>query len=227
MAVMDEVLHGWPWLALVAAVALTAVLWRRSGPGRWTDPVFALGLLWPMYLVHQFEEHGVDLLGRRFSFLAELCQVLGHADTTSCPADPAFIFAVNVVGCQLAFGLSFAARATRPLVAAFGWSIPMVNAFAHLGPAIGHGRYNPGLFTAVALFVPLSVVMVRSMLRAGLMTRGQVVLVIVAGVALHVVLIGSLGLAERGAIDRAALLVINGANGALPLVVGALVGRRR
>jgi hypothetical protein len=36
-----------------------------------------LPLLWPMYLLNQFEEHGICL--RRYPFLADLCATLDHA----------------------------------------------------------------------------------------------------------------------------------------------------
>ena len=87
---------------LALAVLLVAQVLRERRPegagSRWNDPAFVLRLLWPMYLVHQFEEHGIDLLGRHYSFLGELCRTLGHAaDPSHCPADPAFIFAVRLL----------------------------------------------------------------------------------------------------------------------------------
>jgi hypothetical protein len=65
------------------------------------DPASVLALLWPMYLVHQFEEHGVDVLGRPYAFLAELCSGLGHHDLLNCPADAAVLFPVNVGDARL------------------------------------------------------------------------------------------------------------------------------
>src|SRR5215470_14326988 len=91
------------------------------------DPAWVLGWVWPMYLLHMFEEHGIDLLGRRYAFLASLCELIGFPAVSDCPATPAFVFAVNVIACQLAFGLAFFLRRTRPLVAACAWGIPLVN----------------------------------------------------------------------------------------------------
>ena len=125
---LQTALLGWPYLGLVLAAWLAAVLVSeaRRLPGRpWTDPGWVLGWVWPMYLLHQFEEHGVDLLGRHYAFLGFLCEALGSPGP-GCPATPAFVFSVNVLACQLAFGIAFATRRTRPLVAACVWMLRTV-----------------------------------------------------------------------------------------------------
>ena len=48
-------------------------------------------------------------------------------------------------------------------MAACAWGIPVVNAMTHIGSAIAHGAYNPGVFTSVVLFVPLSLVLLGSL----------------------------------------------------------------
>jgi hypothetical protein len=225
---MNAVLLGWPYLGLLAAPLI--VLWlaterRPAGApaSRWDDPASVLPLLWPMYLVHQFEEHGVDLLGRRYSFLGELCRTLGHAaDPSHCPADPAFIFAVNAVGCQITFACAAIFRRRAPLIAACAWGVAIVNAATHLGSAVAHRAYNPGAFTSAVLFVPLSAWMVRTVVRAGVVRRAEVARVVATGAILHAVLLGSLALAERGALPRAGLLLVNALNGLWPLALGTV-----
>ena len=120
---MGAVLFDWPFTALaVTPMMLAAFALERRPEGAvpsWRDPASVLPLLWPMDLIHQFEEHGVDLLGRRHAFLGDLCAVLGHgSDPGGCPADPAFLFAVNGVGCQIALALALAFGKRRPLIAA-------------------------------------------------------------------------------------------------------------
>lgn len=230
---MTGLLHGWPYAGLLAAVLLLAIQWRErvsSATGLESalrDPAFVLSLLWPMYLVHQFEEHGVDLLGRRFAFLGDICATVGEPDVARCPADAAFIFVVNVVACPMAFVMPLVWRRTRPLLAAFGWSVPLVNAVAHVGTAVVHRAYNPGLLTAAILFVPLGAWMVRVMLAAGHLARSQVPLLFVTGGVLHAVLIGSLLAREHGLIGHTTLLLVNAVNGLVPLGVGLLCVRAR
>jgi hypothetical protein len=224
---MDVILLGWPWLTLPVAAALLVALWRSSGPARWADPGFVLGLLWPMYLVHQFEEHGVDVLGRRFAFLGDLCHTLGHDALTTCPADAAFVFAVNMLACQCVFASTFRLRRRDALTAAFGWSVPLVNAVAHIGGAVRAGGYNPGLLTSVLLFVPLGAHMLRVSLRAAVLRPREVPLVFGAGVVLHAVLMGSLAARAAGALPYAGLLALNALNGAVPWGASRLAARLR
>jgi hypothetical protein len=225
-AMADIILFGWPYLAL--AVAPLMILWlalqrrpRGAGP-RWADPVFVLPLLWPMYLLHQFEEHGIDLLGRRYAFLGTLCHMLGYDDLARCPADPAFVFAVNVIGCQIAFALPIIFRRRRPLLAACAWGIPLVNGVTHVASAIAFRAYNPGLLTSILLFAPMGAWMLRTVVRSGAIERGQIPRIFAAGIALHAVLIVSVFLREYGWVSHGAFLVINAVNGFTPIPFGML-----
>lgn len=90
-------LHDWP--LVTPLVAMTLLAWsllekRREGAGsRWRDPAFLVTLLWPMYLVHQFEEHGFDAHGHRYAFLGSMCRTLGFSSVDGCPADERFMLA--------------------------------------------------------------------------------------------------------------------------------------
>ena len=81
---MNAVLLDWPYLGVVAGLVALAVMMavRRppEAPSRWRDPAWLVSLMGPVYMLHQFEEHGVDLLGRRYHFIIDLCTSLGHAD---------------------------------------------------------------------------------------------------------------------------------------------------
>lgn len=222
------VLYAWPYAGVVAAVVLIGYLAigkrRQGAPPRWRDPQWVLAFLWPMYLLHQFEEHGVDALGRRYAFLGDLCRNLGYEGGT-CPADPAFIFAVNVVGCQIAFAISWFSRRRRPLVAACAWGIPIVNAVAHIGGAVVHRAYNPGLVTSVVLFIPLSAWMLATVLRSRAIAPGDVIRIVALGIVVHVVLMASLLFRARGWLGHDQLLLVNALNGLWPLAFGTFAIR--
>jgi hypothetical protein len=222
---MQTLLFGWPYGGLGLAVLLVAwlLLERRAAgaPARLSDPAWVMRLLWPMYLVHQFEEHGVDLFGHRYAFLAGLCQTLGYGNKPGCPADPAFIFAVNAVGCQITFVMPWLLQRRAPLVAACAWGVALVNAVVHLGGAAVHGAYNPGVLTSLVLFLPLSAWMLHVAIRSGTIERRHVWRVVASGAFTHAVLLLSLNLRTRG-LSHEGLLVINALNGLCPLAFGLL-----
>jgi len=219
---MHVLLFDWPWAALLVAVVLAAVLLAELRTTSVRDPRWVLGWLWPMYLLHMFEEHGIDLLGRRYAFLSFLCQTLGYPVPSSCPATPEFVFSVNVLACQIAFGLAFFLRRTHPLIAACAWGIPLVNAVAHVLPALATGQYNPGLLTAVFLFVPACSWMLTTVRRSGLLPASSGWRIVGTGVLTHVVLIGSVGLRAIGLVSATTFFAVNAVNGIWPLVFGRL-----
>jgi hypothetical protein len=188
------------------------LLWLR-GP---RDAPALLQLVWPMYLLHQFEEHGIDFRGRHFAFLGDLCAQLGHA-VDNCPADAPFVFAVNVVGCQIAFATAWFTARRAPLVAACVWGIPLVNIFAHVVAAIRDRSYNAGLVSSLVLFAPLSFVT----LRANLSRPTQLVAVVVSGLTVHAILIASVFLHQFGHLGEPAFLAVNCINGLVPLAIAA------
>lgn len=228
---MNTILIGWPYVGLVAALLLTAWIAterRPEGKGpRWQDPASVLPLLWPMYLVHQFEEHGIDLLGRHYAFLGDLCSTLGHAgDLAHCPADEAFIFAVNAVGCQILFAMSIVFRRKNPLVAACAWGVPLVNGIAHVVGSLRAGAYTSGLLTSLVLFFPLGAWMLRVVVRSGAVRARQIGRIVATGAVTHAVLIASLVLQEHGVLSRETVLIVNALNGLWPLAFGTLGASR-
>jgi hypothetical protein len=179
----------------------------------------------PIYMLHQFEEHGVDLLGRRYHFLIEMCGMLGHPSLAWCPAGRAFNFAVNVCGVWLTGLCAILWRRKNPMVGACAFGIPLVNGVVHLGPALSRGAYNSGLLTGVLVFLPLGVWVLRAFMRAGLLERRGVIWVIVSGIGVHAVLMGALLGAAGGLLPRPLMLAIQVANGCIPLLLGTLAVR--
>jgi hypothetical protein len=227
---MDTLLHDWPLLTpLLAAGLLAWSFVERRPPGsppRWSDPFFLLPLVWPMYLLHQFEEHGFDVRGERYAFLGAMCHTLGFDEVATCPADQPFIFAVNVIACSVAFVVPRATRRTRPLLAAMPWGVPLVNALSHLAAAVIERAYNPGLVTSLVLFLPVTLWVLRVLLGQGVLRPAHLGLVVGSGVLLHVVLIGSVQLRAKELIGASGLFAINALNGLVPLALGWWPSRR-
>ncbi len=225
----DVILYDWPFLGLALGVLGLAALIAgpRQRPGsRWRDPQWLVCLTLPVYMIHQFEEHGFDLLGRRYHFLAAMCAMLGHPDLAHCPADPAFILAVNVGGGVWIPGLvAIALRRKNVAVGACTVGIPLINTLAHVGPAIAFGSYNPGLATALVLFIPCCGWILTQLWRAGVLDGRGLMAVIATGLALHGVLIASVFAHGAGLLPEAPFLAVNVVDGCLPLAI-ALVAFR-
>ncbi|MEZ4454749.1 MAG: HXXEE domain-containing protein [Nannocystaceae bacterium] len=225
-----DVLHQWPWLALGIGLVGVALLLRprpSGSPPRWEDPRWILAAGLPIYMLHQFEEHGVDLLGRAYAFQASFCATLGHADVATCPADPSFMMAVNVGAVWIAFASGMIVGPRRAMVGATALGIPLVSAFMHVVPAIVTRSYNPGVATAALLLAPLAFLGLRGLLRTGHLDRARVAAVVAFGLVVHGALIGSVTAYTRGLLSHGGLLAIQLALGFLPLAIGLALGDAR
>jgi hypothetical protein len=212
----------WPCVGLVLAAILFALLFftnvfRTDPPtDRWKDFRWLAWLFLPVYMTHQFEEHGIDALGQAYAFRASMCGIFGFL--SECPIPEAFLTAVNL-SVVWAVGLiaAFSAR-RRPTLVVATYGILFINGVTHLAPAILRQRYNPGVLTSIVLFLPLGVWMLeRARLTLGV---SGVIRLIWSGMIVHGVLMGSLVLFVRGAMSESALIFVNIANATVPVAVG-------
>lgn len=224
-----DLLLDWPFFAIACGLVgvLGLLAWPRASgrPVRWRDPQWLPCLMLPVYMVHQFEEHGFDLLGRRYHFLVEMCGVLGHPSVADCPADRAFIFAVNVGAVWLAGACAILWRRKNPLVGACAFGIPLVNGVIHLGTGLAHHSYNAGLLTGAILFLPLCAWVLRAYVQAGCLRHRQLVWVVASGIAVHAVLMGALLGMAGGLLPRPVMLAVQVVNGFVPLLSGTIAAR--
>lgn len=100
-----------------------------------------------------------------------------------------------------------------------------MNAAAHIVPALRAHAYNPGLVTAVLLFVPSCAWTFRVLVGRGLLRRVHVAYSLFAGIVLHGVLLSSLAAFGRGLIGEPFLVAVQIANGVLPVVFAGVAGR--
>ncbi|WP_244431687.1 HXXEE domain-containing protein [Segniliparus rugosus] len=109
------------------------------------------------YMLHNFEEYGVDAKGRPFHFPATACQQYGFDSVASCPLAPSFFVAVNIPFVWLV--LPFAALWCRRnhAVGLAGAGLLLTNALSHIVGAFTPMGYSPGTVTAAVIFIPLSV----------------------------------------------------------------------
>ena len=142
---LGRLISYWVYGGLLAGVLLLA-LYPLLTLG-WPLPLAATFLLLPAYMIHQYEEHDDDRFRRFFN------ATIGQGfDVLS----PSVVFITNVPGVWGVIALSLYGAAHLGL----GWALvavylALVNAFVHVVHAIIFRRYNPGLTTAVAVFLPL------------------------------------------------------------------------
>lgn len=135
------------YAGLVAALFLLAVLPLFAGNG--SPALVAVFLQLPAYMVHQVEEHAGDRFRR---FVNKHVAKVPNALTTA---------AVVVINVPLVWGVELVALYLARFVA-IGWGLiaiylTLVNAVVHIvGAAVLRG-YNPGLVTAVLVFLPLGI----------------------------------------------------------------------
>ena len=137
----------WPYAGAFAATFLLAFV-----PIVWSAAGVAGALVFvqlPAYMLHQLEEHGGDRF-RRFvnARIGGGRELLG----------PGLTFGINLVGVWVLFIAAFLlAYYVDPGLGLIAVYTTGVNAVVHLLAAAAARGYNPGLTTAAALFVPLTV----------------------------------------------------------------------
>lgn len=135
----------WPAAALFAAGFLLAALPAVAAAG---GPAVALVFAQlPAYLLHQWEEHAGD------RFRAHVNRAIGGGREALTRPATFWINALGVWGVILAaVNLAWLVGPAAGLAAGY---LTLVNAALHVGPAVARREPNPGLVTAVGLFVPL------------------------------------------------------------------------
>jgi hypothetical protein len=224
--------HLWPWIGLGAGSLLFVLLTTNAlrsdrSVSRWRDVGWLTWAAVCAYLLHQFEEHGIDARDNVYAFRDALCKEIGFADAATCPVPVAFITAVNVAAIWVAGPLSALLAPRWPVIGLSFFAIPASNLFAHAVPALTSQSYNPGLVTAVALFLPLSLIAFAAALTRYHLGLRAVLATLFAGAVMHAILIGSLMSYVNGRFGLDTLLILQIANPLLSaLLVVILSGRR-
>ncbi len=170
-------------------------------------------------MLHQFEEHGIDLLGNHYAFQTAMCRTLGFENLSQCPADPWFIFAVNPGTVWIAGFLAGFLGGRRPIITATLIGVILVNGILHIGTAVRSWAYNPGLATSLGLFIPFSVWGLSFLRTRAKLSFRDLILAVGGGILLHLILVASLIARERGLISESALIWIQLLNALIPLLV--------
>lgn len=145
--IMNWLVRDWHWPAatLLAAffLLLLAPVWCHFAG----LPLFLVYLQLPVYMLHQWEEHAGD----RFRTYVNKTMAGGLEALTPTATfwiNSLGVWAVDVVGIYLASFVNL----SLGLITIY---LPLINALGHIGPAVARRENNPGLWTALVLFLPL------------------------------------------------------------------------
>lgn len=145
-----RLVHYWVYggaLAGLMLLGLSPVLTRG-----WPLADILVFLTLPAYMVHQYEEHDDD----RFRHYMNRVMAGGSNAMT-----PLAVFVINILGVwlPLAACIMLIRNSGTGFGAFAGWLI-IVNALLHLASALREKSYNPGLVTALVLFLPLGIALI-------------------------------------------------------------------
>lgn len=185
---LQRLCSHWVYGGALAALLMLALspLLLAGRPAPWA----ASFLLLPAYMLHQYEEHDDDRFRRFFN------RTIGQGHEVLTP--PAvFVVNVPVVWGVLAASL-YASAAFGPGWALIAVYLVLVNALVHVLHALAYRGYNPGLATAVLVFMPLGAATLLLIDHAGAGTASAHALGIGIAVAIH----ASIGLHVRRRLTR-------------------------
>lgn len=142
---LGRIIDNWVYGGTLAGLVLLGLYPTLTSGWPLVDRLVFLSL--PIYMIHQYEEHDAD---RFRHFVNDM--LAGGREAMTRQA----VFVINVFGVWLPIAcciiLVRSDHAGGGLFA--GWLL-LVNALLHVLPAARTRQYNPGLVTAVLLFLPL------------------------------------------------------------------------
>lgn len=182
----------WCWAGLGAAIVLLIMLFATNilrldgNKSRWKDPTWLAWLASVGYLLHNVEEYGLDLTGTMYSFPKAMKEMIGFMP------GGVFIMAVNISIVWFVGPIAAYISRKYRIMSVGMMGFMLVNSFAHVIPLIITGEYNPGLFTALAFFLPVSIWVIYARFGEGKLKFSALAAVIGIGIISHLVLFGTI-----------------------------------
>ncbi|HAA16028.1 MAG TPA: HXXEE domain-containing protein [Cytophagales bacterium] len=152
------------------------------------------------YILHQYEEHWIDLLGNHYAFYFFnnnfILDNLGATDSSVKPLTKEAIFVINTSLVWLVGTLAIwrSPKHIFPLIAMA--SIIIVNGLVHILAAVATFQYNPGIFTSLIIFVPLYILFIRHLIKQSKQYKKQIIEGIAWAFIAHVIMVAGLLMAN-------------------------------
>jgi hypothetical protein len=177
---MNRFVSCWVYGGFLAAFLLLGLM--PAFTRTWELPLILVFLQLPVYMLHQLEEHDDDRFRR---FINDM--IGGGREVLSRGA----VFVINVPGVWgvnlLSILLAFSLDLGFGLIAIY---LTLINGLVHLAQAVRLRRYNPGLITAVILFLPVGGLALAAVMKSGSVTIGYHLLGLGSAVAIHLAIVG-------------------------------------
>lgn len=148
------------------------------------------------YIIHQFEEHWIDLYGNVYAFFVYnnnfISGIVGNEDPNRIILTKESIFVINtsLVWLVAALGIWRSPGHLFPLMAMGG--IIVVNGFVHILAGVATFTYNPGVVTSVLIFLPIYIWFFRMLVRKNAAYRKQLIGGLIWAFLAHVIMVGGL-----------------------------------
>lgn len=217
------------WIGIaVAAIMLmllfgTRLLCSNPGISKWQDITWLSWLGFTAYLIHNGEEYGIDLYGHTHAFPEQFCATLTKAlGIIDCSVPPAFYLAVNITLFWIIVPVGALLSRRYPLAGLSIYSVIFINGLVHVVPLLLGKGYGPGAFTALIIFLPLSVWVGYACFGKGKLPYQSMVVLIMLGVILHAILMGSMVAFLTGKISSILLVLIQICNAMLLLILSLI-----
>ena len=182
---------------LIGAFAFSS---NATSPKLLTDYRFISIILLMAYIIHQHEEHWVDLFGNHYAFYEFnnnfILSALGATDRLEKPLTQASIFMINTALVWLVGAMAIWSSPKHLFPAIAMASIIVMNGIVHILAALVNFTYNPGLATSIIVFLPIYFLFIRYLLTSLAATKKQVLVGILWAFLAHVIMVGGLLMAN-------------------------------
>ena len=182
----------WVYGGFLAGILILVLLPELSQS--WSTALLAVFLQLPVYMLHQYEEHDNDRFRRFFN------RTIGGGQEV---LSPAAVFIINVPGVWGVIAGSFYLAAYISigygLIAVY---LTLVNAVVHIVSGIVSRSYNPGLATAVLMFLPSSAFAIVQLQATGAVGWHNHLLGLLTAVSIHVAIVGYVKAVKRSGVGN-------------------------
>ncbi len=177
---MGRLFKYWMYGGFLAGIMLLTLMPLLANG--WSPTFTAIFVLLPIYMLHQYEEHDGD----RFRLYVN--RTVGNGAEVLTPAA---VFVINIGAVWVldvaVIYLAWSVDLGLGLIAVY---LMLINAIVHIVGAIRSRSYNPGLVTAIVLFLPFGGYAWWHIQASGTPTAVNHIVGLSIGIAVHAIIVG-------------------------------------